>query len=229
MNNTNTLRTELAALESRAQTLNADARDARKRLNAAREALVSGTGDNAALIAAQSEADALAGAVEAIAQRIAAKLRELAAAETGESRAAQLVELEAGASEFFQLRQESREIAKRLAGALAEMPQLFATMRRCELLHMSLTSSAQSAGLVEDFAGFADLNRASLIALEAEFLDAMPTEHRENARVMLAREREAFFSIEKESWRAPTGGAANAISPGLLPSGAYKPRVNAAV
>jgi uncharacterized phage infection (PIP) family protein YhgE len=227
MNNTNTLRTELSALTQRAQTLQTDARDARKHLNAAREAVVEGTGTTSDLMRAQSESDALNGAVEAISQRIAAKSREIDAAEAGESRAAQLKELENGAREFDAARTEARKIGAQIAEALESLPALYANLRRCELLRMSLTGTAQSLDLAADFEGFRDLEKAPEIALENEFLNAMPISHREAARQMLAKERERFFALEKESWRPADGGAAASNSPGLLPSGPYIPHSHA--
>jgi chromosome segregation ATPase len=239
MNTTTNLRMELKELEARSVQLNGDARDARKRLNDAREAVVEGTGMTADLMRAQSESDALSGAVEALASKIAAKLREIDAAQTGENRLASIEELQIGAADFDGDRSDAREIAERLAAVLAELPTLYTKMREADQLRDRLIFEAEEAGLEAEWEGYGELKRAVPgVSLQAETLDLISDPaHRQSARQMLETERQHFYNRDMDKWReshgetggAATGGAATAISPGLLPSGTYQPRAAAAV
>ncbi len=235
MNTTTNLRMELKELEARSAQLNADAQSARKRLNLAREAVVEGTGTTADLMRAQSESDALGGAVEALASKIAAKLREIDAAQTGENRLASIEELQIGAADFDGDRSDAREIAERLAAVLAELPTLYTKMREADQLRDRLIFEAEEAGLEAEWEGYGELKRAVPgVSLQAEVLDLISDPaHRRAVASMLDTERQHVYDRDMGEWRekhgAPTGGAGHALTPGAEPSGPYIPRAAAAV
>jgi chromosome segregation ATPase len=187
MNSTTNLQMELKELEARSAQLNGDAQSARKRLNLAREAVVEGTGTTADLMRAQSESDALGGAVEALASKIAAKLREIDAAQTGENRLASIEELQNGGADFDGDRSDAREIAERLAAVLAELPTLYTKMREADQLRDRLIFEAEEAGLEAEWEGYAELKRAIPgVTLQAEALDLISDPaHRHTAAPLL--------------------------------------------
>ncbi len=92
---TEKLTTELAALEMRCQTLQAEADQAATMLHTARNAVVSGDGTTAKLIAAQSAHTALAEAVAELTRRIEAKRRAIAEATAQAQQDAQRQQLQA--------------------------------------------------------------------------------------------------------------------------------------
>jgi predicted nucleic acid-binding protein len=141
------LEKEVATLQTRAADLDAEYSRAITKRDAAREALINGSGTTGTLTQAQTTVQALEEARAEIERRAAAKQREIATANAAAERARKIAEFEAASTEYSAARENLFADARVLAETFnSGIPTLLESMKH---LHAANLHLANLAGKIE--------------------------------------------------------------------------------
>ncbi len=147
------LQQELATLQARQGELTAERDAAVAALSDEREAVVSGTGKTQTLIAQQSTADALSGAVDEVQRRIKEKREAVAQAQADDVRAAQVQEMAGIAASMNERAAEldsvTSEALTALSSATARTVELIGELSGLRMNFANLSKAVGSGGPLE--------------------------------------------------------------------------------